>query len=77
MKPPPDRLEPEVVKPIQPYQARKEYVCPGCDGIIAAGIGHVVVIPDDAPDMRRHWHHGCWFKERRRRGLTADGSTAL
>jgi hypothetical protein len=25
-----------------------------------------VVIPDDAVDMRRHWHHGCWHKEMRR-----------
>jgi hypothetical protein len=25
------------------------------------------VIPEDAPDLRRHWHRGCWFKEQRSR----------
>jgi len=69
-------IEPEIVKPIQPYQAVKEYVCPGCAGTIEAGIGHLVVIPEETPDLRRHWHRGCWFKERRRRGLTPEGSTA-
>ena len=77
MMPPTGHLEPEIVRPIQPYQARKEYLCPGCDGIIETGIGHVVVIPEDTPDLRRHWHHGCWFKERRRRGqLTDEESSA-
>jgi hypothetical protein len=54
------------VSPIQAYQAVKEYVCPGCDHIIPAGTFHLVVIPDDAVDMRRHWHRGCWHKELRR-----------
>ena len=55
------------VVPIQPYQAVKEYLCPGCEHIIPPGTFHVVVIPDDTVDMRRHWHHGCWHKELRRR----------
>ena len=55
------------VSPIQPYQARKEYLCPGCDLSIPPGTFHLVVIPDDAVDLRRHWHHGCWHKELRRR----------
>jgi hypothetical protein len=58
----------ETVAPIQPYQARKAYACPGCSTEIAVGTGHLVVVPDDAPDLRRHWHRGCWHKERRRRG---------
>jgi len=57
-----------LVHPIQPYQARKIYLCPGCDSTIDAGVGHLVVVPDDAPDLRRHWHRGCWYKERRRLG---------
>jgi hypothetical protein len=57
-----------LVTPVQPYQARKAYVCPGCDSWIEPGVGHVVVVPTDAPDLRRHWHRGCWFKERRRAG---------
>jgi hypothetical protein len=56
------------VSAVQPYQARKPYLCPGCASTIEAGVGHVVVIPELAPDLRRHWHRGCWFKELRRRG---------
>jgi hypothetical protein len=55
------------VTPVQPYQARKEYLCPGCNGIIPVGTFHLVVVPDEAPDLRRHWHHGCWYKDLRRR----------
>ncbi len=61
-------LEPVVVSPVQPYQARKEYACPGCETTIGRGVGHVVVVPEHAPDLRRHWHRGCWHKEQRRRG---------
>lgn len=57
----------EFVHPIQPYQARKAYRCPGCNVLIEPGTGHVVVVPELAPDLRRHWHRGCWYKEQRRR----------
>lgn len=46
----------------------KEYRCPGCDHIVRAGIWHIVAIPLDAPDERRHWHTECWRKELRRIG---------
>lgn len=59
---------PEVVHPVQPYQARKAYLCPGCEQLIDEGMGHLVVIPEESPDLRRHWHRGCWYKELRRRG---------
>lgn len=68
--------EHEVVHPVQPYQAVKTYQCPGCENTIAPGVGHLVIIPTEAPDLRRHWHRGCWFKERRRLGYhkrPADG----
>lgn len=55
------------VSPVQGYASRKEYLCPGCELNIPIGIYHVVVVPDDAPDLRRHWHRGCWHKELRRR----------
>ena len=61
-------LDPEVVNAVQPYQARKAYTCPGCSGSIEPGVGHLVVVPEFEPDLRRHWHRGCWFKEVRRRG---------
>lgn len=55
------------VRRVQPYQARKPYLCPGCNGEIGVGVGHVVVVPVDAPDLRRHWHHPCWEHRGRRR----------
>lgn len=48
------------VRRIQPYQAVKTYLCPGCNREIPPGTGHYVVVPLDAPDLRRHWHRGCW-----------------
>jgi len=45
---------------VQPYEAAKEYVCPGCHNTIPKGMGHTVAVPRDAPDLRRHWHHACW-----------------
>lgn len=55
------------VRPVQPYQARKTYLCPGCNHDIAVGTGHLVVVPADAPDLRRHWHRPCWEQRSRRR----------
>lgn len=56
-----------VVLPVQPYSATKTYLCPGCELTIPPGTFHLVVVPDHAPDMRRHWHRGCWHRELRRR----------
>ena len=65
---PGDDLEPDVeVRRLQPYQATKTYVCPGCNQDIPPGTGHVVAIPHAAPDLRRHWHHACWANRHRRR----------
>jgi hypothetical protein len=55
------------VRTITGGRAAKPYRCPGCDHEIAVGVGHVVVIPRDDPDTRRHWHGGCWERELRRR----------
>jgi hypothetical protein len=62
----------DMVTSVQPYQARKRYVCPGCSTWIEPGVGHVVVVPERAADLRRHWHHGCWWKEQRRLGPSAE-----
>jgi hypothetical protein len=61
------------VRRIQPYEAVKSYVCPGCHRDIPPGMGHIVAVPREAPDLRRHWHKGCWAKRHykpppRRRG---------
>jgi hypothetical protein len=50
----------QYVRRVQPYEATKRYVCPGRHRDIAAGTGHHVVVPRLAPDLRRHWHKGCW-----------------
>jgi hypothetical protein len=55
------------VRRVQPYQATKTYLCPGCNRDIPPGLGHVVVVPDEAPDLRRHWHHACWERRAHRR----------
>lgn len=55
------------VRRVQPYQAVKTYLCPGCNQEIGLGVGHVVVVPHEAPDLRRHWHHACWANRDRRR----------
>lgn len=55
------------IRRIQPFEARKSYLCPGCNQEIPAGLGHLVVVPLDAPDLRRHWHHACWLNRHRRR----------
>lgn len=54
------------VRFVQPYQATKRYICPGCNQDIPPGVGHVVAVPRDAPDLRRHWHRGCWTNRQRR-----------
>ncbi len=59
-----DELE---VRTVQPYQAVKTYLCPGCNQDIRPGTGHLVVVPLPAPDLRRHWHRGCWQHRHRRR----------
>ena len=39
---------------VQPYQANKSYLCPGCNRDIPPGTGHMVAVPIEAPDLRRH-----------------------
>lgn len=51
---------------IQPYEATKTYVCPGCNRDIPPGVGHLVAVPPDEPDLRRHWHRGCWHNRHTR-----------
>ena len=54
------------VHAVQPYLAYKAYLCPGCNRTIPPGLGHLVIVPREAPDLRRHWHRGCWAQETRR-----------
>jgi hypothetical protein len=59
------------VRRVQPYQATKTYLCPGCNQEIPEGLGHLVIVPLDTPDLRRHWHVACWeHRARRRPGRT-------
>ncbi|MGH9064200.1 MAG: hypothetical protein ACRDZQ_00870 [Acidimicrobiales bacterium] len=66
---------PAEVRAVQPYRATKRYVCPGCNQGIEPGTGHVVVIPLEVPDLRRHWHRPCWeHRARRRPGRGTGGA---
>ncbi len=45
----------------------KQYVCPGCGGVIVVGEPHEVVWTEESilgsqfgQDARRHWHTSCW-----------------
>jgi hypothetical protein len=58
---------PVEVRRVQPYQATKTYVCPGCGRDLLPGTGHLVAVPVEAPDLRRHWHHSCWDARAHRR----------
>ncbi|MGH9182657.1 MAG: hypothetical protein ACRDZ9_02370 [Acidimicrobiales bacterium] len=55
------------VRPVHPVAATRRYRCPGCNQEIRPGTGHLVAVPLDAPDLRRHWHHPCWHMRYRRR----------
>ena len=60
---------PVEVRLIHPFQAVKAYICPGCNQDIPERTGHLVVVPKEAPDLRRHWHKACWeYRSRRRPG---------
>ncbi|MHA7986849.1 hypothetical protein ACX9R5_13705 [Rathayibacter sp. CAU 1779] len=55
------------VQPVSAASAIKSYTCPGCGGVVAPGVAHVVVwradgVLGDAADLgaRRHWHTTCW-----------------
>jgi hypothetical protein len=65
-------LDPETgmmaeVRAIQPYQATKAYLCPGCNQDIRPGTGHLVVVPLADAGARRHWHRPCFERSGRRR----------
>jgi hypothetical protein len=55
------------VRRIQPYQATKDYACPGCNQTIPSGKGHVVVVPVGDAEGRRHWHSSCWERRQTRK----------
>jgi hypothetical protein len=55
------------VRVVHPFEATKTYVCPGCGHDITPGTGHLVAVPSEAPDLRRHWHRPCWSARGHRR----------
>jgi hypothetical protein len=65
-RPDPSDTDDVELRYVQPYQATKVYRCPGCNRDIQPGQGHMVAIPLDAPDLRRHWHRGCWNNRKNR-----------
>lgn len=57
---------PATLRTIQGFQATKTYICPECNDLISTGTKHLVVVPIDAPDLRRHWHSYCWVRKSNR-----------
>ncbi len=53
---------------VRVVQGEKEYRCPGCHQVIRPGSPHLVVVPDQEPGHRRHWHTPCWRRELGRGG---------
>ncbi|HJU57494.1 MAG TPA: hypothetical protein VJ774_02030 [Actinomycetota bacterium] len=45
---------------VRRVRSDKPYRCPGCDLEVRPGTWHFAVVPQDAPDERRHWHERCW-----------------
>ncbi|WP_304111399.1 hypothetical protein [Mycolicibacterium bacteremicum] len=64
----PDGVDHEV-RSVPASRADKTYRCPGCDHEIRPGVAHIVAIPLDDVEDRRHWHTSCWTN-RSRRGPT-------
>jgi hypothetical protein len=48
------------VRPVTGAAATKRYDCPLCNQSIATGTPHVVAVPNDSPELRRHFHTACW-----------------
>lgn len=51
----------------------KQYICPGCQGVILPGESHEVAWTEDTffgaeygQEQRRHWHTSCWRHRGRR-----------
>ena len=49
------------VRRIQPYEARKTYLCPGCNQDIPPGTGHVVAVPNEAAKFANVARSGALF----------------
>jgi hypothetical protein len=52
------------VRRIMGQSATKRYDCPLCNQHIERGTPHVVVVPNDAPELRRHFHTPCWKRRK-------------
>jgi hypothetical protein len=58
------------VRQVSGAAATRDYRCPGCDQVVAAGTPHVVAWPaadHGSVEERRHWHTPCWTARARRR----------
>lgn len=45
---------------VQPTNALKRYICPGCERSVEPGTLHLVAWPIEDESQRRHWHEHCW-----------------
>lgn len=54
---------PYILRRVGAAGAQKNYVCPGCNNTIFAGMAHIVAWPQEGGgrvEERRHWHTRCW-----------------
>ena len=61
------------VRRVQPYDANKVYICPGCNQDIPVGMGHYVCVPADAVDLNSLQHDKSISFQRRLEILIAAG----
>jgi hypothetical protein len=57
------------VRQVPGSSATRDYRCPGCDQVVAAGTPHIVAWPageHGSVEERRHWHTPCWAARGRR-----------
>ncbi len=48
------------IQKVLPTQSVKTYICPYCNQEIKSSQTHIVIVPISEPDLRRHWHSGCF-----------------
>lgn len=54
---------PYILRRVGAAGAKKNYICPGCNGPIFSGMAHIVAWPQEGGgrvEERRHWHTRCW-----------------
>lgn len=49
---------------VRSVTGERRYRCPYCQGWVEPGTPHIVAFPAGQPAQRRHYHTGCWARDR-------------